>query len=95
MYYLLKGEQPLIMVLARGMKKRWDKEIIAELKKDRLLIITPFEQRNERVNQHTAFLRDRLIADFAEQLFIPYCSPSGVLDKLLSSLPPEKPIISF
>jgi len=95
MHYLLKGEQPLIMVLARGMKKRWSEEIIAELNKDRLLIITPFEQKNKRVNQQTAMLRDRFITEFAEQIFVPYYSPGGVLDKLLSSLPPDKQVISL
>ncbi len=95
MHYLLKGDQPLMMVLARGMKKRWSEEILTELNKDRLLIITPFEQKNKRVNQQTALHRDRLITELAEKIFVPYCSPGGVLDKLLSSLPPDKQVISF
>ena len=41
---LLKGTQPIILVLARGMKTRWPLEIKNAVKQDRLLVISPFEQ---------------------------------------------------
>jgi predicted Rossmann fold nucleotide-binding protein DprA/Smf involved in DNA uptake len=41
---LLKGNQPIILVLARGMKTRWPLEIKNAVKQDRLLVISPFEQ---------------------------------------------------
>jgi hypothetical protein len=41
---LIKGTQPLILVLARGMKKRWPKEIKKAVKQERLLIVSPFDE---------------------------------------------------
>jgi predicted Rossmann fold nucleotide-binding protein DprA/Smf involved in DNA uptake len=44
-HYLLKGTQPIILILARGMKKRWEIEIAEALQKNRLLIISPFSEK--------------------------------------------------
>ncbi|MCR4342766.1 MAG: hypothetical protein NUV40_02560 [Patescibacteria group bacterium] len=41
---LLKGNQPIILVLARGMKKRWPAEIKEAIENNRLLIISPFDR---------------------------------------------------
>jgi len=40
LHYLLKGTQPVILALARGMMKKWPPEIKAALDDNRLLIIT-------------------------------------------------------
>jgi hypothetical protein len=41
---LLKGDQPLVLVLPRGLKKRWDKTWLNEIEKGRLLIVSPFSE---------------------------------------------------
>ena len=51
---LLKGTQPLIMMLARGMKKRWPKEIKNALEQDRLLIMSAFDKTVTRITRETA-----------------------------------------
>jgi Zn ribbon nucleic-acid-binding protein len=42
---LLKGQQPLILVLARGMKSRWRAAEHYAVAVKRLLVISPFEKR--------------------------------------------------
>jgi hypothetical protein len=46
LHYLLKGEQPIIVAMARGLKQRLEPELKAELEKGRLLIITPFDKKS-------------------------------------------------
>jgi hypothetical protein len=42
--YLLNGKQPIILVLARGLKKRIEPELTKPLEEGRLLILTPFDR---------------------------------------------------
>jgi len=44
LHYLLKGNQPIILALARGLKTRLEPELKPALKQGRLLIITPFDK---------------------------------------------------
>lgn len=63
---LLKGNQPLILVLARGMKLRWEKEIEKEVNKGRLLVISPFGNEVARVARATARIRNQKIIEISE-----------------------------
>lgn len=49
LHYLLKGDQPLIVALARGLKKRIEPEFKEALEKERLLIVTPFGKEVTRI----------------------------------------------
>jgi hypothetical protein len=49
LHYLLKGSQPIIVALARGLKKRVEPDLSQVLAKNRLLIITPFDSSITRV----------------------------------------------
>jgi len=44
LHYLLKGNQPIIIALARGLKEKIEPELIKPLEQGRLLIISPFEK---------------------------------------------------
>ncbi|MBW2655834.1 MAG: DNA-binding protein [Deltaproteobacteria bacterium] len=80
---LLKGTQPLIMVLARGMKKRWPEEIKKAVKQEKLLIISPFDKKITYITQETANKRNEIMADIADEVFLAYATPNGNLDELL------------
>jgi predicted Rossmann fold nucleotide-binding protein DprA/Smf involved in DNA uptake len=80
---LLRGNQPLILVLARGMKKRWDILIHKALKENRLLIISLFPEKENRVTHQLAEKRNRFIFDLCEKTHIPYAQPNGLLEKLI------------
>ena len=89
-HYLVKGTQPIIIVLARGMYKRLPEIFKTELEKNRLLIISPFDEKIKRATERTATIRNKLIINLSNELKIPYISPNGILYKLL---PAEQKII--
>jgi len=62
LHFLLKGKQPIIMVLARGMQKRFKPELKQAVKENRLLIVTPFEKTVIRPTTKTAIIRNRYLA---------------------------------
>lgn len=90
LHFLLKGSQPLIIVLARGFYKRWQPEIKARIDKGNLLIISPFEESVTSVTAQTCLIRNKLIVELADRIVIGYASPSGEISKLLKSI--SKPI---
>lgn len=79
---LLKGDQPIILVLARGMKSRWESAILNAIREDRLLIISPFNKKIKRITRKTAKERNKFIIDKADQLMLGYFTPGGQLDTL-------------
>lgn len=79
LHFLLKGKQPVIMVLARGMQKRFTVELKQAVKEKRLLIISPFERTVLRPTIKTAIIRNRLMVELADEVFIAYASPGGNL----------------
>lgn len=66
---LLKGEQPIIWVLARGLRKRWDSEIMANIEKGRLLVVSPFNSEVKRITRETALERNKLVTEFADEMY--------------------------
>ena len=83
LHFLLKGKQPVIMVLARGMKKRWEPEIMEATETGRLLIISPFEVSVRRVSKKTAIKRNRIILDLSDEVYIPSIDKNGALYSLV------------
>ena len=83
LHYLLKGDQPIIVAMARGLKKRIEPELKSELDKGRLLIVTPFEKEIKRITSGTAMLRNQFMIEIAENIAVGFISKSGNLAKLL------------
>lgn len=81
---LLKGTQPLIMVLARGMKKVWLQNIREAIAANRLLIISPFSSEESRVTRYLAKRRNECIISISNKIMIAYKTPGGQLDEILS-----------
>jgi len=79
---LAKGTQPIILILARGMMKRWDKKIIKLVDDGRLLIISSFDNKITRPTSQTAIKRNQLIAEISDKIFIPYSNDNGNLSHL-------------
>jgi predicted Rossmann fold nucleotide-binding protein DprA/Smf involved in DNA uptake len=83
---LLKGTQPIILVLARGMKQRWPSTIRFAVNNSRLLIISPFAQKIKKITRHTAEIRNRYMLNLADDYYIPYIAKGGMLDKIINQL---------
>ena len=84
LHYLLKGNQPIIVALARGLKTRIEPELKKSMDLGRLLIISPFEPKIIRVTEQTAIIRNKMMLEMADKIVVGYSSPSGNLEKLLS-----------
>ncbi|GJQ23030.1 MAG: hypothetical protein HBSAPP01_08200 [Candidatus Brocadia sapporoensis] len=96
LHYLLKGNQPIILVLARGFKKRLEPELQEALNKNRLLLISPFDENVKRVTVETANRRNRLMAELADKIFVAYAAIGGNIERLLADISVTgKEILSF
>jgi hypothetical protein len=83
LHYLLKGKQPIILALARGLKEKLEPEFVKPLEQGRLLIITPFDKSVKRVSIQNAQTRNQLMTTLADQITIGYASPGGRLESAL------------
>jgi hypothetical protein len=83
LHYLLKGKQPIIVALARGLKQQLEPELQQPLDDNRLLIITPFDETVKRVTEKTAAIRNRMMIDLANEVVVGYASKDGNLNKIL------------
>jgi hypothetical protein len=90
LHYLLKGTQPVVVVLARGMKKRLEPELQAHVDKGRLLVVAPFPQQVSRVTADTAMERNRFVLKHARAVVVGYAQPRGALAALLSEAGPHR-----
>lgn len=91
LHYLLKGNQPIIIALARGLKEKIEPELIKPLEQGRLLIISPFNKTVKRVTEQTAEIRNKMMIDLADNITVGYASEGGKLESLLKIT--EKEII--
>ncbi|HEX8429270.1 hypothetical protein [Hymenobacter sp.] len=84
--YLLQGpQQPIIYALGRGIQPNLRFEYGTEIEAGRLLFLTPFERTLRTVTDETAEIRNLLVADLADQFFVPYMTAGGNIDRLLAS----------
>lgn len=83
---LLKGEQPLILVLPRGLRERWDRNWIESIENGRLLIVAPFPKEIIKVSRASASLKNQTIIDLSDNVTIGFKTPKGQLDKLLRNM---------
>lgn len=90
---LIKGKQPIILVLARSMMKRWQKNIIEAVNQNRLLIISPFNDKIKHINYQSALKRNELIADLADEILIAYHTLDGMIHNIIRSKVGSKTIL--
>ncbi len=89
-HYLLKGTQPIILALARGMKVKIEPVLSRAIDNNRLLIITPFSKEVTRVTEKTAMTRNELMINLADNITLGHMSKGGQIEKLLERV--NKPI---
>jgi len=92
-YYLLNGTQPVILVHARGLKIREDKQILKEVEKGRLLIISPFSQKVIKITSKTAQRRNYFMAKLADEIVVGYADKGGNIERLLQKIKNKKVIL--
>ena len=83
--YLLRGpDQPIIYALGRGIQPSLRFEYGIEIEAGRLLFITPFENTVRTITAETAEIRNLLLADLADEFFVPFMTPGGSIERLLA-----------
>jgi len=83
LHFLLKGKQPIIVALARGLKQNPEPEFQKAIEQSRLLIISPFDKKVKRVTEKTAHIRNQLMIEIANNIIVGYISKGGLLEELL------------
>jgi len=78
---LLKGSQPIIIALAKGLQKL-DPELSAHIEAGRLLIITRYADSVSHACEAKCFQRNRLMMDLADEIVIAHASAGGNLERL-------------
>ncbi|MDO9154122.1 MAG: hypothetical protein Q7U47_10550 [Paludibacter sp.] len=82
LHFLLKGAQPLILVLGRSLYKQIPEELINPLKEDRLLIVSVVSQTINRQSVNTALIRNKYIIDNADEVVFGSLDEGGNLYQL-------------
>lgn len=81
LHFLLKGKQPIIIVLARRMYKVLPEELRKPMDEGRLLIFSTAPQAT-RVSKEAAFARNHYIAEMADSMVFGYINEGSSLQKL-------------
>jgi len=82
-HFLLKGKQPLILVLGRRMCKVSDPILQTAIDKNRLLIIAPLWECQARLSKSSSVKRNEFIVQIADELVVAYATHGGNLDIML------------
>ena len=80
---LLRGNEPLIMVLPRGLKTLWHEEILQAIQRQRLLIFSPFNLDVKRVTRATSQKCNETILSLSDQIVVGFANVGGQLAKTL------------
>jgi predicted Rossmann fold nucleotide-binding protein DprA/Smf involved in DNA uptake len=84
---LLRGAQPAIVCLARGIEgMRLPGEWRAPLEQGRLLVLSPFDAAQRRVTADTAQRRNRFVAALADEVLVTYAAPGGKTERFCRDL---------
>jgi len=89
---LLPGSQPLIVILARGLKGTMEPELAEPLAKGRLLVMTRYAESVTHACEESCHQRNRLMMELAAEAVVGFASPGGKLERLLREFSGTKPI---
>lgn len=78
---LLKGSQPIIVALAKGLQNL-DAELSAPIQAGRLLVITRYADSVSHACEDKCFQRNRMMIGLADQIVIAHASAGGNLERL-------------
>ena len=90
-HYLLKGNQAIIIAVARGLKEKIEPDLIKPLEQGRILLISPVDKTVKRVTVQTAEIRNIMMIELADNITVGYASEGGKLESILKTT--EKEII--
>jgi predicted Rossmann fold nucleotide-binding protein DprA/Smf involved in DNA uptake len=83
---LLRGDAPVILCPARAMLKRLPAQWAIAVAGGRLLILSPFTAKENRVTTDLARRRNEFVAAIADEAYIAHATAGGQLEKLTKRL---------
>ena len=94
---LLRGNQPVIMCPARSIKRmRLPSGLKTAVESGRLLLLSPFKQKDRRTTAKLAEERNRFIAALASEVYVAYADEGGKTEQLCRHLiAARKPVLTF
>jgi predicted Rossmann fold nucleotide-binding protein DprA/Smf involved in DNA uptake len=94
LHFLLKGEQPIIMALARSLYKRLpNRELKEGLEKGNLLIVSSFKESIKRASSRTAQKRNELMIELTDDIMVAFASPKGAIAKLVPKMKASRKLL--
>lgn len=66
---LLKGTQPIIWVLARGLYKKWPEGIREAVEQNRMLVISAYDEKISRPDRDRCLERNQYVASHADEIY--------------------------
>jgi predicted Rossmann fold nucleotide-binding protein DprA/Smf involved in DNA uptake len=82
LHFLLKGKQPVILVLGRALYKKIPDELKVPLEEGRLLIISPVSKNCKRNSEKSTEIRNCYIAEKADKIVFGSLNLNGKLNDL-------------
>lgn len=80
---LLRGNNPMIVCLARGVERmRIPKEYRKPLEEGRLLLLSPFSDKQRRADAGMAVTRNAVVAALAHEVFVAHAEPGSKTETL-------------
>jgi predicted Rossmann fold nucleotide-binding protein DprA/Smf involved in DNA uptake len=94
---LLKGKQPIILCPARSIKgMRLQAEYKEFINEKRLLLISPFAEKENRISSERSLKRNYFVAALSDSIFVPYALPSSKTERFCKELLTwNKPMYTF
>jgi predicted Rossmann fold nucleotide-binding protein DprA/Smf involved in DNA uptake len=84
---LLRGKQPVIICPARSIEgMRIKKEYRQPIEAGRLLLLSPFSNKDSRISSRRAEIRNRFAAALADEVLVPYAAPGSRTEALCKEL---------
>lgn len=94
---LLRGDQPVILCLARGLASpRIGQQARRAVRDGRLLILSPFAETVRRTTAAQAVRRNHLVAALADAVWVPHAAPGGkTWATIRAALERRQPVFTF
>ena len=84
LHILLKGKQPIVISPARCVvNMRIPQEWRKGVDEGRILLISPFEEKQRRVTAELCDIRNEFVANLADEIFIADASKGGKIEELM------------
>lgn len=94
---LLRGQQPVVMCPARSIEgMRLPSTLKTAIQSGRLLLLSPFGEKDRRPTAKLAEERNRFVAALATEVFVAYANEGGKTEQLCRDLiAAGKPVLTF